>query len=425
MSASRQYDIVVFGATGYTGKLAAEHIVKSLPTDLRWALAGRSASKLEAVAAECKSSNSDRIQPYHSRANAIVTSELTLTAIEICELNDKDLTSLAKKTNVLINTIGPYSLYGEYTFKACSENGTHYLDVTGEVAYVADMIKKYEKTAQASGAIMIPQIGIESAPADLVTWSLVSMIREKFSAPTAEVTVSVHELSAKPSGGTLNTVLTLLDVYSFKQLGAANAPYALSPIPGPKTKSPKSLVTKLFGVRVVPDLGILTTSIGASADQPIIQRSWGLLGGNSFYGPNFQFAEYSKARNYLIAVMMHFGLMAGALLLAIPIFRQLARRFVYQPGDGPTKEEYKNDRFEYRGIASPDVQTANPPRAYVRAYFDGSLYAFTGISLAEAAVSILRDGHKLSGGVYTPACLGQKFIDRLQNAGFIFEKKFL
>jgi hypothetical protein len=181
--------------------------------------------------------------------------------------------------------------------------------------------------------------------------------------------------SAKPSGGTLNTVFTLLDVYSIKQLGAASAPYALSPIPGPKIKNTKSWITKLFGVRVVPDLGILTTSIGASADQPIVQRSWGLLGGNSFYGPNFRFGEYSKARNYLVAVMIHFGLAIGALCLAVPIFRKLARRFVYQPGDGPTKEESQKDRVEYRGIAKPDVETANPPRAFCRAYFSGSLYA--------------------------------------------------
>jgi short subunit dehydrogenase-like uncharacterized protein len=104
------------------------------------------------------------------------------------------LSALAKKTRVLITTVGPYALYGEHAFKACAENGTHYLDVTGEVAYVADMINKYESTAKASGSIMIPQIGIDSAPADLVTWKLVDMIRRKFSTPTAEVIVSVHEL---------------------------------------------------------------------------------------------------------------------------------------------------------------------------------------------------------------------------------------
>lgn len=117
-----------------------------------------------------------------------------MIAIEITTLNDEELSSLAKKTTVLIATVGPYALYGEHAVKACAENGTHYLDVTGEVAWVANMIKKYEKTAQSTGAIIIPQIGIDSAPADLVTWTLASMIREKFSVPTAEVIVSVHDI---------------------------------------------------------------------------------------------------------------------------------------------------------------------------------------------------------------------------------------
>jgi short subunit dehydrogenase-like uncharacterized protein len=113
--------------------------------------------------------------------------------IEICELNDANLSALAKKTKLLISTVGPYALYGEHAFKACAENGTHYLDVTGEVAFTLDMIKKYEQTAKTNGSIMIPQIGIESAPSDLVTWSLVTMIREKFSAPTGEVILSVYD----------------------------------------------------------------------------------------------------------------------------------------------------------------------------------------------------------------------------------------
>ena len=101
---------------------------------------------------------------------------------------------MAKKTQLLITTVGPYAKYGEHAFKACAENGTHYLDVTGEIPYVAEMIKKYEKTAKESGAIMIPQIGVDSAPADLVTWTLVNMIRNRFSAPTAEAVVSIHEI---------------------------------------------------------------------------------------------------------------------------------------------------------------------------------------------------------------------------------------
>ena len=229
-------------------------------------------------------------------------------------------------------------------------------------------------------------------------------------------------------------------MYSLKELREAGAPYAISPIPGPKVVGHKTWIAKLFGIRVVPDLGVLTTSISATANVPIVQRSWGQLGGNSFYGPNFQVQEYSKARNYLTAFGVHVALILGAVCLTVPIFRNFARRFVYQPGDGPTKEASQKDRVDYRGIAKPDIQTPNLPRASCRAHFNGSIYAckslpsqvdclsnsraVTGILAAEAAISILRDEHRLSGGIYTPASLGQKFIDRLQAAGFKFEKNF-
>ena len=149
------------------------------------------------------------------------------------------------------------------------------------------------------------------------------------------------------------------------------APYALSPIPAPKNRSHVSWITRLFGIRSVPDLGILTTSISGGMDTPTVQRSWGMLG----YGPNFQFAEYMKARNHISGVITHFAILLFGIFLAIGPLRRIAKRFVYQPGDGPTKEESKKDRFEYRGIATPDVQTSNPARAFCRASFQGSVYA--------------------------------------------------
>lgn len=109
-------------------------------------------------------------------------------------MDDVELAALAKKTKLLIATVGPYAQYGEHAFKACAQNGTHYLDVTGEIPWVFNMLKKYEKDAKQSGAIMIPEIGIESAPPDLVAYSLVGLVKEKFSAPTAEVIVCMHDL---------------------------------------------------------------------------------------------------------------------------------------------------------------------------------------------------------------------------------------
>jgi short subunit dehydrogenase-like uncharacterized protein len=112
----------------------------------------------------------------------------------VCNEDDVEVGDLARKTTVLITTVGPYSVYGEPAFKACAENGTHYLDCTGEVPWVYKMIKKYEAVAKMTGAIMIPQIGIESAPSDVLTWSLVSLIRSRLSVPTGQVIMSLHQL---------------------------------------------------------------------------------------------------------------------------------------------------------------------------------------------------------------------------------------
>jgi short subunit dehydrogenase-like uncharacterized protein len=119
------------------------------------------------------------------------TTDNSKLAIEICDLNDPDMADLARKTAILISTVGPYSAYGEHAFKACAENGTNYLDCTGEVPWVLRMLKKYEKAAKTTGAIMIPQIGIESCPSDIATWVLVSLIRKELSAPTGPVFLSV------------------------------------------------------------------------------------------------------------------------------------------------------------------------------------------------------------------------------------------
>jgi short subunit dehydrogenase-like uncharacterized protein len=115
-------------------------------------------------------------------------------AIEIANLNDQELSGLAKKTCVLLTTVGPYSLYGEHAYKACAEAGTHYVDVTGEAAWVHKMIKKYEATAKKTGAILIPQAGIESSPADLSTWALAKAIRTELGSQTKDVTISLHEV---------------------------------------------------------------------------------------------------------------------------------------------------------------------------------------------------------------------------------------
>ncbi|KAK4252088.1 hypothetical protein C7999DRAFT_27329 [Corynascus novoguineensis] len=412
----RQYDVVVFGATGYTGKYTAEYITTHLPTDLKWAVAGRSQSKLEEVVAECKKLNPDRVQP----------------GIEICGLTDSDLAGLASKTFILITTVGPYGKLGEHAFKACAENGTHYLDVTGEVPFVAKMIKKYEATAQRTGALMFPQIGIESAPPDLITWSLASFIRSEFSSPIRDVTVSIHNLKSAPSGGTLTTALTILENFTLSDLRAAYAPYALSPAAAGRptaARPPKpSLLSRLTGLVTVPYLGTLTTSPAGGTDAAAVQRTWGLLATvpsrrAQAYGDGFSFREYMRPRNWLTGVATHFGLLFLGLVMFTPLLRRLALRIVTQPGQGPDPEAASRDEIEYRAVGQRDG--GDGERAICKAEFRGSTYYLTGILLAEAASTLLEEDVDLPGGVYTAACLGQPFIDRLSRGGFRIETKRL
>lgn len=319
----RQYEAVVFGATGYTGKLTAEYITASLPTDFKWAIAGRSEAKLKALAEELRSQNPDRVQP----------------GIQVMQLEKDDLLRLAKSTKVLITTVGPYHKYGSTAFEACAETGTHYLDVTGEVPWVRDMILKHHEQAKSNGAIMIPQNGIESAPTDLMCWALVSHVRRTLSVGTGEVIYSIHDLNASASGGTLSTVLTLFDSYSLLDLSKSFARWGLSTVNAPQQSYGKSIYETVTGLRTEKDLGgLLTDSIQGPTDIPLVHRSWSLYEGGELYGPNFYLSAYMRAKNLFHGLAVHIGLTFGFLALILPPVRWLLQRLVTQPGDGPSKE---------------------------------------------------------------------------------------
>ena len=166
------------------------------------------------------------------------------------------------------------------------------------------MVEKYHEIAKENHAIIIPEIGIESAPSDLLAFALVNLIRKELSVGTKEVVVSVHDLKGTPSGGTLATILSLMDHYSLKQIGQSSGSWATSPVPGPKAQSPRSWVRNLLGVRSVPGLGTLTTSISAAPNIAIVQRSWGLFDDGKLYGDRFQYNEYMRVRNSVIGIAL-------------------------------------------------------------------------------------------------------------------------
>lgn len=158
-------------------------------------------------------------------------------------------------------------------------------------------------------------------------------------------------------------------------------PFAQSPIPHSEPTRPREpLIRKVLGICSIPNLGILTTSAMASTDAAAVERTWGLLSvtpsrEDQFYGPNFTFSEYLKARNYLHGVLFHLVLSIGAVLIAlVPPVRTLVRKFVYQPGEGADREQTDKDEIELRGVADPDSDKFAGKQAYCRARFNGGIY---------------------------------------------------
>ncbi|KAJ5239179.1 hypothetical protein N7468_003798 [Penicillium chermesinum] len=412
MASTRQYDLVVLGPTGYTGRFCAEHIVKNLPTDLKWAIAGRSPHKIEPIAKDLKALNPDRLAPD----------------VLAVSLDPTELAELAQKTRLIINCIGPYILYGTPVVEACAKNGTHYVDVTGETPWIRLMVEKYHETAKANGSIIIPSLGFESVPADMLAWSLVKRVREDLSSQTRSIESCIKKIkSAGASGGTLNSIFSNFEALPVSQLFKGFQPFSLAVSTPPKDVPGESILEKLLGVRYVRDLGTLTTSPNGMADMAIVHRSSSLM--SELYGKRFYFRQLLYVRSYFLGVLFHVGFNLFMASLLIPPVRWLLRRVVYAPGAGPSLESTRNDYAELNAVATADQNTPNPKRVFGKWYFQGSQYVLTGLLVAEAAMVILNEEDKVRkvsrGGIVTSATLGQAYVDRLDKVGVHIETKVL
>lgn len=441
----REYELILLGATGYTGKLVAEWISTHLPEDLKWAIAGRNAKKLHDVVDELrrisparkqpgKKGNSSRLACNQSIAwSAILTNT---TDIETCELKKDQLETLAKKTTLVITTVGPFMLYGEPVLAACAANGTHYLDSTGEVPWIYDMIAKYDGLAKQNKSIIIPECGLDSVPADIMAYVLAREVRKRFNAACERVIMTLYDAKSGISGGTSLTILELFNNYSLSHLAKSMHPYSLSPVrPTSSNGSPKgSLFYRLFGLTSVPELGgPQTTYLMASVDECITHRSWGLYSQTAqtsndssiSYGPRFRFNEYMRAKSLLSGLLIKLAISSVSLFLALPptrwILAPLIKRFaIHAPGQGPSRESMKKDFMSYRAVG---VAEDGKGKVTSKMHIAHGGYATTAITLSAAAQVILRgrlqgtEAGRLGGGILTPATLGEQYVEKLDEFG--------
>ena len=442
-SVSRPYDLVLLGATGYTGAYTATHICSLFPTDLSWAIAGRNASKLEQTAADIAKRHPDRKAP----------------STEVVQHESEPLCQLASKTTVLITTIGPYVKYGEVVVKACAEAGTGYIDCTGEVPWVKSMIDKYDKIARETGAIVIPQAGIESTVSDIFAYSLAAAMREKHDLAVKNIDNLLWDMKSDPSGGTLDTAFTIFEKVPVAEVAAAMKPYSLSPVPRPRGTYPaRGGIGRYTGVKWVDKLGWAANSgpIMGVTNAAIVWRTWGLFqqaaqnsGGSTdrqtrsaskseglAYGPNWHYSELRSVNSRLKGILAHWAITILPLFLILPPLRWLVKKLVFKPGQGPTLESTKNDRIEWRAVAESDSPKGTSQKVLTgRVKWKGSMYDVTGLTLAAGAKVLLqlykeRAGQsqkgeeecyarRQTGGLMTPACLGPAYADGLREGGLV------
>ncbi|KAF5535261.1 Saccharopine dehydrogenase Homospermidine synthase [Fusarium phyllophilum] len=394
---SRTHEITILGATGWTATICAEYIAKTFPTNTRWCIAGRSASKLEALRQDLRAINPDRLEP----------------AIYIIpQLNAEGLEPIVRETKVLINGIGPYHRYGTPVVDACARNGTHYVDFSTETAWIAEMIRNFHETAKGAGAIIIPAISGSSAPSDLVAWLIARHLREQDLPAASEIVCSGKLSMLGMQGGSLHTVL---DVAETHEISGWLTSDTLVLLPNPKHVVKKN--KELMGHCYDRHLGHLATFFVAWGNESVVQRSAAL--NPKIYGQDFVYKEYSPAAGLISALLMHMITKLGTFLLAVPWFRSFIRGKSFDRGYGPGRDESrKMESAEWKAVGY--VTGKKEPVALAEFSYKGALVDMAAILAVEAAATInqLNKTEATGAGLLTPSTLGITFVDRLRAAGF-------
>ncbi len=384
----REFDVIVYGSTGYTGRLVAEYLSDTYKgSDVRWAMAGRSLDKLEAV-----------------RDEMGIAKEVDLVVADSSD--SQSLADMVGRTKVILTTVGPYQLYGTDLVAACAEAGTDYVDLCGEPAWMHDTVAEFDDKAKASGARIVHSCGFDSIPFDLGVFYTQHHAKEKFGAPCTKVRGRVRKMKGTFSGGTAASFMATM-------MRAGQEPEVLNWL-----KDPFSLTPEFSGPPQPPghkplfeeDLNSWSAPfIMASINTKNVHRSNALLG--HAYGKDFVYDEM---------MLTGPGEQGEQMANHVASDNSMSKN-PPKPGEGPTKEERETGFYDVIFVGSgPDGQTIV---GAVTGDKDPG-YGSTSKMIAESALCLARDitRDQVPGGVLTPApAMGMALIDRLkENAGLTF-----
>ena len=384
----REFDVIVFGASGYTGKLVAEYMGKEYGNDesIRWAIAGRNKDKLSSVKKDLNLNE-------------------RVSIIEVDSTNKDSLDSMTSSAKCILTTVGPYQLYGSSLVQSCSENGTDYVDLTGEPGWMYEMINAHQDTAKKSGARIVFSCGFDSIPFDLGVYFVQQAAQEKYGKPAKHVRGRVKAMNGEFSGGTIAslgaTMATLKEKPELIQV--LSNPFSLTEgFEGPaQLDDSKVLLDEKLNMWVAP-------FVMAPINTKNIHRSNALLG--HAYGEDFCYDEMMIAGE---------GEEGKQIADAMNSSNPMGGDNLPQPGEGPSKESREKGNYDVLFFADFDEGSIE---ARVTGDMDPG-YGSTSKMIAESALCLIQDCEDLSGGMYTPApAMGEKLIKRLtKNAGLTFD----
>lgn len=398
----REFDIVVWGATGFTGALVAEYLYShyGVRSELSWAIAGRSEKKLDALR--------ERLGPDATE----------LPAIEADSFDEAALAAMAARTRVVITTVGPYAKYGAPLVAACVAHGTHYCDLAGEAQWIRQMIDEHHDAAAASGARIVNCCGFDSIPMDIGVWFLQKEATRRHGSYCTSIAMLVKAAKGGPSGGTIASMLNIIqEARADREVAKVLVdPYALNPPgerSGPDGRDQQNArfdeVAKSWTAPFVM----------AGINTKVVRRSHALQGYP--YGRDFRYREAVMTGSRFKATTMTLGLGGFVLGASFKPTRALLERFVLPaPGEGPNREQRETGFYDLRQFGEL------PDGTIIKSRIKGDRdpgYGSTSKMLAEAGVCLAKDTLESGGGVLTPAAaMDGALLKRLEDkAGLSFE----
>ena len=394
----REYDIIVWGATGFTGRLVVDYMAEQQAnSNLKWAVGGRNPQKLQQMLA--------------GRDVAMVTADSG---------DEASIEALVRKTRVILTTVGPYARYGSSLVAACAKHGTDYCDLTGEVHWMREMITAYQEEARATGARIVHTCGFDSIPSDLGVYFLQKHMLSTHGVPARQIKYRPRAFSGGFSGGTIDSMIAMMEkAREDKSIRTKLAdPYVLNDtqrgLDGPDRLS--AYYDEDFDSWVGP-------FVMGSVNTRVVRRSAELL--NGLYGRDFQYNEGvlsgKGAGGFLGATGTGVGTGVFVGAASVSFTRGLMQKFLPKPGEGPSDDAINNGYYDIELFGQHPTDSNKNVRVRVKGDKDPG-YGSTSKMIAESALALAQDDLPVSGGFWTPAsAMGDQLLARLpQSAGVTF-----